>query len=215
MCAVQWNCGWSVRAATKHAAPAGSSTPGHQPAWSMEHASTRMRTRAGMHATRTQPSVSPAAALTRIQHFRVSRPGAPLRLRPHAPESGGGARRPLSLERSHLRSHSAQSVHRGHNATTVDTYTILAEWHSEPDLRLENLVSFRGGATRFLVRLVLSVLHTMMGMDVAEAEAVERVKVGAWRAVLGPKSFSQHAGMEAGRERGIRGKGGEGCASVG
>ena len=127
---MQWNCGWSVRAATKHAAPAGSSTPGHQPAWSMEHASTRMRTRAGMHATRTQPSVSPAAALTRIQHFRVSRPGAPLRLRPHAPESGGGARRPLSLERSHLRSHSAQSVHRGHNATTVDTYTILAEWHS-------------------------------------------------------------------------------------
>ena len=97
----------------------------------------------------------------------------------------------------------------------MDTYTILAEWHSEPDPRLENLVSFRGGATRFLVRLVLSVLHTMMGMDVAEAEAVERVKVGAWRAVLGPKSFSQHAGMEAGRERGIRGKGGEGCASVG
>ena len=85
---MQWNCGWSVRAATKHAAPAGSSTPGHQPAWSMEHASTRMRTRAGMHATRTQPSVSPAAALTRIQHFRVSRPGCA----PPAPPSRSGVR---------------------------------------------------------------------------------------------------------------------------
>ena len=85
------------------------------------------------HARRTRThSVSPALSTHESSIFASRDLVPPLRaLRPRAPESGGGARRPLSLERSHLRLRSVAvrpPRAQRNKSTSADTYT-TRYWH--------------------------------------------------------------------------------------